>query len=109
MPQPIMKKYKHGEMGDTYGMPTKEKPQANMMKKYKHGEFSDAGGKAPKAKLDGTAFWGASIVKYNRNTESREDIGKSIAQKKNATIIPPFDDIGVINGQGTAGFECIAQ
>ena len=64
---------------------------------------------APQAKLDGTAFWGASIVKYNRNTESREDIGKSIALKKNATIIPPFDDVNVINGQGTAGFECIAQ
>ena len=64
---------------------------------------------APQSKLDGTAFWGASIVKYNRNTESREDIGKSIALKKNATIIPPFDDVNVINGQGTAGFECIAQ
>ena len=64
---------------------------------------------APQAKLEGTDFWGASIVKYNRNTESREDIGKSIAQKKNATIIPPFDDVDVINGQGTAGFECIAQ
>ncbi|MDC0228057.1 threonine/serine dehydratase [Alphaproteobacteria bacterium] len=64
---------------------------------------------APQAKLEGTAFWGASIVKYDRNTESREDIGKSIAQKKNATIIPPFDDVSVINGQGTAGYECNTQ
>ena len=64
---------------------------------------------APQAKLEGTAFWGASIVKYDRNTESREDIGKSIAQKKNATIIPPFDDVSVINGQGTAGYECNSQ
>ena len=64
---------------------------------------------APQAKLEGTAFWGASIVKYNRSTESREEIGKSIAQKKNATIIPPFDDVSVINGQGTAGYECNTQ
>ena len=52
MPQPIMKKYKHGEMGAEYGIPTKEKPQASVMKKYSQGEFSGAGGKAPKDKLE---------------------------------------------------------
>ena len=39
-------------MGDTYGMPTKEKIQGNMHKKYSQGEFSDAGGKKANAKLD---------------------------------------------------------
>ena len=52
MPQPIMKKYKHGEMGMEYGMPSKEKIQGNMHKKYSHGELSDAGGKAPKESLE---------------------------------------------------------
>ncbi len=64
---------------------------------------------SPRTKLNGTAFWGATIVKYNRNSESREEIGKVIAQKNNAAIIPPFDDINVIIGQGTAGIECIEQ
>ena len=64
---------------------------------------------SPQTKLDGTAFWGATIVKYDRNTENREEIGKAIAQKNNATIIPPFDDVNVIIGQGTAGIECIEQ
>ena len=64
---------------------------------------------SPKAKLNGTAFWGAKIIKYNRNKENREEIGKKIAKDLNATIIPPFDDEKVIIGQGTAGIECIEQ
>ena len=64
---------------------------------------------SPQTKLNGTAFWGATIVKYNRNSENREEIGKAIAQKNNATIIPPFDDVNVIIGQGTAGIECLEQ
>ena len=64
---------------------------------------------SPKTKLDGTAFWGASIIKYDRKNESREEIGKEYAKKLNATIIPPFDDVNVINGQGTVGLECTEQ
>ena len=64
---------------------------------------------SPKAKLDGTAFWGASIVKYDRHNEDREKIGREIAAELNAAIIPPFDHVDVINGQGTTGIECIEQ
>ena len=64
---------------------------------------------SPKAKLNGTAFWGATIIKYDRNKENREEIGKKIAKDVNAKIIPPFDDEKVIIGQGTAGIECIEQ
>ena len=64
---------------------------------------------SPKAKLNGTAFWGATIIKYDRNRENREEIGKKIAKDINAKIIPPFDDEKVIIGQGTAGIECIEQ
>ena len=64
---------------------------------------------SPKAKLNGTAFWGATIIKYDRNKENREEIGKKIAKDINAKIIPPFDDEKVIIGQGTAGIECIEQ
>mgnify|MGYP001319279189 FL=1 len=64
---------------------------------------------SPKTKLNGTVEWGANIVKYNRNNESREEIGKAIAKEQNAIIIPPFDDINVIIGQGTAGLEAADQ
>ena len=64
---------------------------------------------SPQTKLDGTAFWGASLVTYDRINESREQIEREYAKKLNATIIPPFDDINVITGQGTAGLECNEQ
>ena len=64
---------------------------------------------SPKAKLDGTAFWGASIVKYDRHNQDREKIGREIAAELDAAIIPPFDHVDVINGQGTTGIECIEQ
>ena len=64
---------------------------------------------SPKTKLNGTVEWGTNIVKYNRNNESREEIGKAIAKEQNAIIIPPFDDINVIIGQGTAGLEAADQ
>ena len=64
---------------------------------------------SPKTKLNGTIAWGANIVKYDRNTENREEIGKAIAKEQNAIIIPPFDDVNVIIGQGTAGLEAVEQ
>ena len=60
MPQPIMKKYKQGEMGMEYGMPSKEKIQGNMHKKYSQGEFSGAGGKASKESLES---WSKAKIK----------------------------------------------
>ena len=60
MPQPIMKKYKHGEMGMEYGMPSKEKIQGGMHKKYSHGEFSNAGGKSSSPKPDS---WSKAKIK----------------------------------------------
>ncbi len=60
MPQPIMKKYKHGEMGMEYGMTSKEKIQSGMNKKYSHGEFSDAGGKSANPKPES---WSKAKIK----------------------------------------------
>ena len=64
---------------------------------------------SPKTKLDGTIAWGSEIIKYDRNTDNREEIGKAIAKQQNAIIIPPFDDVNVIIGQGTAGLEAVEQ
>ena len=61
MPQPIMKKYKHGEFGADYPKSANEKLDGSIMKKYKHGEFSDAGGKASKEKL---ASWSKEKIKH---------------------------------------------
>jgi threonine dehydratase len=64
---------------------------------------------APKGKLESVARDGARIVTYDRVRESREEIGAAIAAEKGATLIEPFDNIGVIAGQGTCGLEMIRQ
>jgi threonine dehydratase len=60
---------------------------------------------APRSKRERTASLGAEIVLYDRDTESREEIGARIARERGATLVPPFDDPFVIAGQGTVGVE----
>jgi len=64
---------------------------------------------APLIKINGTKSRGAKIIFYDRKTENREEIGRSLAKKYNLLIIPPYDDKYVIAGQGTIGLEIIKQ
>ena len=64
---------------------------------------------APKVKVDNTASFGAEIISYNRFTEDREAICKALAAETGATIIPPFDHVLTIAGQGTAALELIEE
>jgi threonine dehydratase len=64
---------------------------------------------APQVKVDGTREEGAEIVFYDRRTESREEIAARIANETGATVVPSFDDVAIVAGQGTAGLEIIEQ
>jgi len=64
---------------------------------------------APLIKINGTKSRGAKVIFYDRKTENREEIGRSLAKKYNLLIIPPYDDKYVIAGQGTIGLEIIKQ
>src|SRR3954469_7651720 len=64
---------------------------------------------APAVKRDATLAAGAEIVAYDRATESREEIGARLAAEKGAGLVPSFDDVDVIEGQGSAGVEIEAQ
>ena len=64
---------------------------------------------APAVKRDATAALGAEIVPYDRATESREAIAAALAAERGAVLVPSFDDIDVIEGQGTAGIEIERQ
>jgi threonine dehydratase len=64
---------------------------------------------APRAKIDGTLSYGAQVVFYDRLTDDREAIGGRIAAERGATLVRPFDDAGVMAGQGTIGLEIAAQ
>jgi threonine dehydratase len=60
---------------------------------------------APAVKLTATTALGAEIVTYDRRGESREAIAARIAGERGAVLVPSFDDVDVIEGQGTAGIE----
>src|ERR1700742_1481726 len=55
---------------------------------------------APRAKVEGTRSYGADVVFYDRLTDDREAIGARIAAERSATLVRPFDDAGIVAGQG---------
>jgi threonine dehydratase len=64
---------------------------------------------APGLKLEATRARGAQIVTYDRAAEDREAIGRRIADETGATIVPPFDHLWTIAGQGTAALEFLDE
>lgn len=60
---------------------------------------------APKIKIENTKALGGDVVPYNRQTESREEIGRALAAVLGATLVPSYDDPFIIAGQGTTGVE----
>lgn len=64
---------------------------------------------APTSKVEATRGYGAEIVTYDRQTESREVIGAAVAGERGLTLIPPFDHPDVIAGQGTVAKELFEE
>jgi threonine dehydratase len=64
---------------------------------------------APRAKVEGTKGYGAEVVFYDRVKDDREAIGMAYARERGATMVRPFDDAGIVAGQGTIGLEIARQ
>jgi threo-3-hydroxy-L-aspartate ammonia-lyase len=64
---------------------------------------------APAVKIDGTRGYGAEVVLYDRDREDREAITADLARRRGLTPVPPFNDVHVIAGQGTAAKELIEE
>lgn len=60
---------------------------------------------APRIKLDHTAALGGSIIIYDRIRENRKAIAEDIAATEGRSLIPPYDHVPVMAGQGTTGLE----
>lgn len=60
---------------------------------------------APEVKRHATRAHGAHIVPYDRERESREEIAGRLAAETGATLVPSFDDVDIIEGQGSCGVE----
>ena len=66
MPQPIMTKYKHGELGADYGKASKEKLDSGLMKTYSQGELGSSSGKSPKEKIEAWSKVKLTQVSFNK-------------------------------------------
>ncbi|HYE27474.1 MAG TPA: threonine/serine dehydratase [Allosphingosinicella sp.] len=64
---------------------------------------------APKVKLAATEAAGARVVLYDRARESREEIGARLAAERGCVLVPSFDDVDVIEGQGSVAVEIREQ
>ena len=60
---------------------------------------------APRSKIEGTRAYGAAIVEYDRVRDDREAIAAAICAERGAVLVKPYDDAGIIAGQGTIGLE----
>ena len=64
---------------------------------------------APAMKVAATRGYGGKVVLYDRYTEDREAIGRTLAEEQGLTLIPPYDHPDVIAGQGTAAKELFEE
>ena len=64
---------------------------------------------APEMKLENTRAYGAEVITYDRYSEDREAVAADVLKRTGGTLVRPFDDAGVIAGQGTIGYEIAEQ
>ncbi len=64
---------------------------------------------APATKRAATAEYGATIIDYDPEATTREELAQGLIEKNGYTLIPPFDHEQVVAGQGTAALELLEE
>ena len=64
---------------------------------------------APQVKLEATRGYGAEVITYDPKTARREELAANIAAERGMTLIPPYNHVDVVAGQGTVAKELIEQ
>ncbi len=64
---------------------------------------------APIIKKKATEGYGASIIEYDPQKDTREEIARKIQEINGYTLIPPFDHPDIVAGQGTAALELFEE
>ena len=62
---------------------------------------------APPLKIEATRNYGGDVVLFDRFKDDREALARKLADERGMTLIPPFDHVDVIAGQGTAAMELL--
>ena len=64
---------------------------------------------APAIKREATEAYGATVVGYDPAKTTREEICRDLESKQGHTVVPPYDHINIVAGQGTAAKELIDE
>ncbi len=64
---------------------------------------------APAVKRQATEEYGGEVIRYDRERDDREAIGRRVARERGLTVIPPYDHADVIAGQGTVAVELFEE
>ena len=64
---------------------------------------------APAIKRAATEAYGASIVEYNIQEATREKLSEDLERKHGYILIPPYDHVDIVAGQGTAALELFEE
>jgi len=64
---------------------------------------------APTTKRAATEAYGARIVEYNPLENTREKISEDLERKHGYILIPPYDHVDIVAGQGTAALELFEE
>ncbi len=60
---------------------------------------------APKVKRAATEGYGARVIEYDPEKTTRREVAEQLASEGDFTLIPPFDHLQILAGQGTAALE----
>lgn len=64
---------------------------------------------APSVKVAATAGYGAEIVRYDRMTQDREAVARTIGDERGLTLVPPYNDPAIMAGAGTVALELLEE
>ncbi|MHC1726132.1 MAG: pyridoxal-phosphate dependent enzyme [Syntrophobacteraceae bacterium] len=64
---------------------------------------------APKTKLAATLEYGAKVVGYDPEETTRDILAAELQARHGYTLVPPFDHMDIIAGQGTAALEMLQE
>ncbi len=62
---------------------------------------------APVIKRTATEGYGASVTEYDPEETTREKLSKDLEIEHGYTLVPPYDHIDIVTGQGTAAMELL--
>lgn len=62
---------------------------------------------APTVKVAATRSYGAEVLFYDRQNADREAFARAVAEERGLILVPPYDDLQIMAGAGTAALELL--